>query len=112
MKKLFFLSILALILFEIANIYFIMPIPGSQEMNSIDLLFSLFMEMGFPDRAQVADYIFFFKGNWKRRWIPVLAAIFAGFVAYLANFQMAADSIFLQPQSVEMKSAQESIRNS
>ena len=113
MKKLFFLSILALILFEIANIYFIMPIPGSQEMNSIDLAYFLYSwRWVFRTGLGLLIVYSFFKGNWKRRWIPVFVAIFAGFVAYLANFQMAADSIFLQPQSVEMKSAQESIVDS
>ncbi len=42
MKKLFYGGILGLLLFEITNVYFIMPIPGSQEMNSIDLAYFLY----------------------------------------------------------------------
>lgn len=41
MKKLFYISIVGLILFEIANVYFIMPMPGSQRMNSIDVAYFL-----------------------------------------------------------------------
>ena len=41
MKKLFYFGILGLILFEIANVYFIMPLPGSQRINSIDLAYFL-----------------------------------------------------------------------
>ena len=36
MRKLFYIGIAGLILFEISNVYFIMPMPGSQRMNSID----------------------------------------------------------------------------
>ena len=36
MKKLFYFGIIFLILFEITNVYFIMPMPGSQKMESLD----------------------------------------------------------------------------
>jgi hypothetical protein len=42
MKKIFYIGILGFILFEIANVYFIMPMPGSQEMNSIDVAYFLY----------------------------------------------------------------------
>ena len=42
MKKLFYLGILVFILFEIANVYFIMPMPGSQDLNSIDVAYFLY----------------------------------------------------------------------
>ena len=35
MKKIFLIGVIGLIVFEIANVYFIMPMPGSQQMNSI-----------------------------------------------------------------------------
>ena len=37
MKKIFWFGLIGLLLFEIANVYFIMPMPGSQQMDSIDL---------------------------------------------------------------------------
>jgi hypothetical protein len=42
MKKLFWFGLIGLLLFEIANVYFIMPMPGSQQMNSIDLAYFLY----------------------------------------------------------------------
>ena len=42
MKKIFYFGFIGLILFEIANVYFIMPMPGSQRMNSIDLAYFLY----------------------------------------------------------------------
>ena len=43
MKNLFYASVVGLVLFEIANVYFIMPMPGSQEINSIDLAYWLYI---------------------------------------------------------------------
>ncbi len=37
MKRLSYLGIALLALFEIANVFFIMPMPGSQRMSSIDV---------------------------------------------------------------------------
>ncbi|RYG40883.1 MAG: hypothetical protein EOO01_26385, partial [Chitinophagaceae bacterium] len=39
MRKLLTLSLVLLFLIEISQIYFIMPFPGSQEMNSINLAY-------------------------------------------------------------------------
>jgi hypothetical protein len=41
MKKLFFLGITLLVLFEVANVYFITPLPYSQRMRSIDVAYAL-----------------------------------------------------------------------
>ena len=42
MKKLFYVGISLLVLFEIVNVYFVMPMPGSQRMASIDLAYMLY----------------------------------------------------------------------
>ncbi len=42
MKKIFYSGIVSYIFFEIANVYFIMPMPGSQEMNSIYVAYFLY----------------------------------------------------------------------
>ena len=42
MRTFFYAGLIGLLLFEIANVYFIMPMPGSQEMNSIDLAYFLY----------------------------------------------------------------------
>ncbi|MCY7378671.1 MAG: hypothetical protein LH467_04940 [Gemmatimonadaceae bacterium] len=36
MRKLFAIGVVGLVLLEIANVYFIMPMPGSQRMRSVD----------------------------------------------------------------------------
>ena len=42
MKKLFYIGILLLVGFELANVYFILPMPGSQEMDSVGLAHYLY----------------------------------------------------------------------
>ena len=42
MKKIFYLGFFGLLLFEIFNFYLIMPMPGSQQMNSIDTAYFLY----------------------------------------------------------------------
>ena len=41
MKKLFYAGAFLLALFEMANVYFIMPMPYSQRWHSIDLAYAL-----------------------------------------------------------------------
>ena len=41
MKKLFYIGLIGLGLFEILKVYFIMPMPGSQQMESIDIAYFL-----------------------------------------------------------------------
>ncbi len=102
MKKYFYLGALGLILFEILNVYFIMPMPGSQKMNSLDLAYFLYSwRWGF--RIIFAAMIVgglgpVFKA--KRKWIAVLVLILAGVVIYLFNFMMTADKMFLQPKQL------------
>jgi hypothetical protein len=105
MKKLFYIGIISFILFEIANVYFIMPMPGSQQMNSIDLAyflnnwkwafrgaFLLLTAMGI--KAAMTG-----ETGWKQ-WLPTLPIAIAVLVAYLANFEMAADTMFYQPKTL------------
>ena len=41
MKKIFWLCLIGWLAFEVLNVYFIMPMPGSQDMNSIDAAYFL-----------------------------------------------------------------------
>ena len=109
MKKIFYIGLVLLALFEIMNVYFIMPMPGSQRMNSIDLayfvysyrwicrsIFSLMILAGAP---------FVFRST--KVWVPLLALIPVVVIAYFFNFKMTADHMFLQPDELVFKSRSE-----
>ncbi len=106
MKKLFYVGISLLLLFEIVNVYFIMPMPGSQRMASIDLAYTLY-SWRWLFRAIFAGMIIasapsVWRAPGRQRFaVPVLLA-FAVVVAYAINFQMVADRMFIAPKSVLM----------
>jgi hypothetical protein len=106
MKRLFYVGISLLVLFEIVNVYFIMPMPGSQRMASIDLAYMLY-SWRWLFRAIFAGMIIAgapsaWRAPGRQKFaVPVLLVLEA-VVAYATNFQMAADTMFIAPKSVVM----------
>jgi len=102
MKRLFYFSIVLLIVFEILNIYFIMPLPGSQKMNSLDFAYFLHQwRWFFRFIIAVGILVSLHKAfAVRRKWIPVVVMMIAGAIVYMANFEMRADKIFLQPRQL------------
>ena len=108
MKKIFWFGIIGLLFFEIANVYFIMPMPGSQQMNSIDLAYFLYKwRWIFRGLFAVMILLGLFRSNWKRKWVLAIPIILVGAVVYMTNFVMAADHMFYQPKKVLMVSTAE-----
>jgi hypothetical protein len=100
MKLLFYIGLFLLAAFEILKVYFIMPFPGSQQAETIDiayflhdnrwylrLLFGL-MILGGAARALSV----------RRKWIPGVFVLIAAWVVYHFNMKMMADRIFLEPE--------------
>ncbi|MDN3659457.1 DUF3179 domain-containing (seleno)protein [Ferruginibacter paludis] len=103
MKKIFYLGFFGLLLFEILNVYLIMPMPGSQQMNSIDVAYFLYQwrwafRIVFAAMIIVGAYRF----EWKSWWAPLLFLLLLVSVIYVVNFQMAADHMFYKPKQVLM----------
>jgi hypothetical protein len=112
MRKLFYAGALGLLLFELANVYFIMPMPGSQRARSVDLAYFLHtwrwafrIAFGAPLLAGAWPA---WRGAARRRWlVPAALALTSG-VAYAANFEMAADRMFVVPSTLDMRPAERS----
>lgn len=106
MKKIFFAGLIGLMLFEVANVYFIMPLPGSQEMNSIDAAYFLYRwRWLFRILFGLLIIAGFLRSNWKKKWPLFIALTILAAVVYMTNFEMAADHIFYTPSSVLMANA-------
>ena len=103
MKKIFFISIAALLIFEILNVYLIMPMPGSQRMNSIDVAYFLY-QWRWIFRIIFGAMIVagLIMSNFKRKWFPLILILFVAVVIYMTNFYMAADHMFYKPQHTLM----------
>lgn len=109
MKSLYYAGLIFLALFEILNVYFIMPMPGSQQMNSVDFAYFLYSYRWF---FRIGASVLILIGSVSackvnRKWIPILALLPVLAIAYIFNFRMTADHMFLQPQVLTFKSKAE-----
>ncbi len=106
MKRLYLAGALALVVFEFANVYFIMPMPGSQRAPSIGVAYMLY-QWRWPIRALCLTILLAgvpatLAVTGRRRWVaPAVAVLTAAFV-YATNFRMAADHMFLPPTRLIM----------
>lgn len=109
MKKLFYFSLLGLLLFEILNVYFIMPFPGSQDINSIDAAYFLYSFRWFFRIIFICGIILgslsVFKV--KRKLLPLLLVIVVLGIIYLLNFKFSAEKMFLPVKNLKLKTQSE-----
>ena len=109
MKKWFVVGAVGLVLFEIANVYFIMPLPYSQRLRSIDVAYALYSWRWLLRVVLAAMLLFGIAAMWRaggwRRWVTVPVVMAAAAVTYMTNFRMAADKMFLMPQRLTMATA-------
>ncbi|MES2517028.1 MAG: DUF3179 domain-containing (seleno)protein [Bacteroidota bacterium] len=108
MKKFFYLGIIGLIIFEILNVYFIMPMPGSQRIRSIDFAYFLHKNRWiFRGTFAILGIFGIRQAFVAKKWF-VLGALTLTFLAiYAFNFQMAADTMFYQPSNLQMFEAKQ-----
>jgi len=110
MKWLFYSGIFLLILFEAANVYFIMPIPGSQQMDSLPLAYFLFSWRWIFRGLFLVMIILGLKDAWKKsKFLALPVLLLAGYLVWNVNYKMAADHMFLQTTQVIMKDAKSNI---
>ncbi len=110
MKIAFAVGVLGLILLEISLVYFIMPLPGSQRMQSIDVAYMLH-SWRWPLRAvfvgmTLGGALFGWRRKGLRKWVVPASLVVAAVVVYVVNFRMAADRIFLPPTELIMQPAE------
>ncbi len=104
MKRTLLLFTGFLILFsaEILRVYFIMPFPGSQKANTIQIAYFLnnniwwFRILGFILILPPMIYIFRNSPWWKKIFLAFFVLIYAT-VFYFFNFKFLADKMFIQP---------------
>lgn len=105
MKIVFFLlAIILLIGIEIAKVYFIMPFPGSQQDEAVDLAYFLhnyiylFRILGILLIAWPA-YTLIKTGRPIIKWTAVALLVFWVMVLYSFNFRFMADKMFYQAEN-------------
>lgn len=104
-KTLLYLVLGLLIVFECLRVYLIMPMPGSQNLNSIDLAYFLGSNkhiiriVGFL--LLINPIIYIFKNSLKKHIILFsIFGIIYSLIFYVFTFKMEADKMFYQPTVV------------
>jgi hypothetical protein len=94
-SKAFIIAIITLIVFEIARVYFIMPMPGSQRMNSIELAYFIH-SYRWIFRLLLAVVIILSLKTMLKQYLKtgLLMILLLGGIAYATNFPMSADTMF------------------
>ena len=95
-----------LILFaaEILRVYFIMPFPGSQRSDTIQIAYFLnnyiwlFRILGLILIISPLLYIFRKSRWWRKILLAIFVLLYAG-IFYLVNFKFLADKMFYQPKN-------------
>ena len=99
----FFFAFLILAVTEILKVYFIMPMPGSQWQNNVELAYNInrfiWLSRIVGCALLAASLFFIFKESaaWKKI-LAVVAFLLVAAVIYLTNFVMLADKMFYQPE--------------
>ena len=107
LSTLFYTGVVLLVVFELARVYFIMPLPGSQRMRSIDLAYWLhtwrWALRSLFGLMIAAGVVAAWRGRlWRKVVVPASLAL-TSLAAYGSNVTMSADRIFIAPDSVVMK---------
>lgn len=106
MKNLFYLGLALIVLFEFLKIYFIMPMPGSQQWDSIDLAYFLHQYRWVFRFASILVILFGLKAvlDSSKKWIPIACVLLSGALIGIFNFKMAADVMFEEPKELNFLS--------
>jgi hypothetical protein len=109
MKKFFYIGCIGLLIFEVLRCFLIMPFPGSQDMESVSIAYSLHTYRWFFRIVFTLLIIYGFRESFGGRikWLSGIVLLITGAATYFLNFPMSADHMFLPAGSVTTKSQNE-----
>lgn len=101
LRPAFAIGVLGLALFELASAWFVLPLPGSQRLATVDLAYAFYQwrwwvrgVCGFLILVGLVDA---WRGGLRWRIGTAVGIVVAAGIACGANLVMAADQMFLQP---------------
>jgi hypothetical protein len=110
-KKVFYLGLAGLALFEFLKIYFIMPMPGSQRVDTLDIAYFVHSHRWL---FRIAFVILIGSGSrrafairWRWKWLPALSIAFTISIVGFLHFKMTAERMFQQAHVVAFEARAE-----
>lgn len=101
MKIYFFIGLAGISLLEIARVYFIIPMPGSQQWDSLELAYFLHSSRWIGRFLFGTMIIFGAKSAFdSSKWAVVLTTIVSIAVIFAFNFKMTAERMFREPTNL------------
>jgi hypothetical protein len=96
------IGLLFLLATEILKVYFIMPFPGSQKSNTIDIAYFIHTHIWLLRIIGIIITIipllyFLRKGRQWQKAVLIITLLFYGLIVYAFNFKFLADKMFHQP---------------
>lgn len=109
----FIVGMLLLLATEILHVFFIMPMPGSQQSNTIELAYFIHTNIFYLRTVGLLIILFplihyLWNGKILARVLVVLSLALYGFVFYQFNYKMVADKMFREPTRYSYATAQNS----
>lgn len=104
-------GLLFLLAVEILRVYFIMPFPGSQESDTVDIAYWLnnnitwIRILGFIIIAYPLVFVFRHGKRWKKLFLSMGLILYA-VIFYMFNFRFLADKMFYQPKTKTFTTAE------
>jgi hypothetical protein len=109
MKKYFYIGLFGLFLVEMLKGYLLMPMPGSQEQESVSLVYFLYDKRWLFRIVFAIMMIAGLKDVFQRRkWIPIVFLLITAAGIYFSDFMMSADRMFHEPETLAFKTKSES----
>lgn len=105
MKILFYAGLIGLVLFELLHIYFIMPLPGSQEMPHLEVAYFLNRwQWSFRVGAALLILLGIFPTftAYGKKWVPILSIFITAVLVSLIHYKLDAAELFHEPDMVQL----------
>ncbi|PQA60784.1 DUF3179 domain-containing (seleno)protein [Siphonobacter curvatus] len=105
MKIFFYAGLISLIIFELASIYFIMPLPGSQRIPSLEAAYFIHrwrVSFWVGCGLLIALGIIPAFSEYGKKWVPILASLVTIALVTWIHLKMNAQALFQEPQQVQL----------
>lgn len=104
-KTLFYAGLIGLAVYEVLKVYFIMPMPGSQQSDTLDIAYFLHTQRWWIRLVLAVLILYGARDAFKvrHRWLIALPIAAVLFIVYNFNFKMLADKMFKQPENLLFK---------